>query len=97
VEFELPVVESGDRRVILFLTRAPDYGVIQPSVDGEPVGDPIDLWSGRGVLSSGPIELGVLELSPESVLRIDVVGTNDRSISPHHQFGIDGISLAPVD
>lgn len=96
VEFELPVVEAGTHALDLFLTRAPDYGVVQASIDGEPLGEPIDLWARQGVLPSGPIGLGRRELSPDSVLRLDVVGTNERSASPHHQFGIDGVELTRV-
>jgi hypothetical protein len=96
VEFELPVIEAGPHEVDLFLTRARDYGVVQASIDGEPLGEPIDLWAGPGVLPSGAIELGRRELSPDSVLRLDVVGTNERSAPPHHQFAIDGVELTPI-
>ena len=95
VEFELIVDEPGPREVVLFLTRARDYGIVQVSVDGEPLGEPIDLWTAGGVTPSGAIELGRRELSPQSVLRLEVVESNDRSSSPHHQFGIDGVRLRP--
>jgi hypothetical protein len=96
VELELPVLEAGPHQVELFLTRARDYGVLQASIDGAPVGEPIDLWARRGVLPTGAIELGHRELSLDSVLRLEVVGTNERSAPPHHQFGIDGVELTPV-
>jgi hypothetical protein len=96
VEFELPIVEAGAHRLELYLTRARDYGVVQVLVDGEALGEPIDLWEARGVLPSGPIELGPRELFPDSVLRLEVVGTNDRSANPHYQFGIDGVKITRI-
>jgi hypothetical protein len=97
VEFELPIVEAGLHEVAIFLTRAPDYGVVDVSIDGEAYGSPIDLWQAAEVLPADPIVIGQLELSTQSVLRLEVVGTNDRSSSPHHQFGFDGIQLTRLD
>ena len=93
VELELPAVESGEHRLELFLTKAGDYGIVAVSVNGERVGDPIDL-SSYAVLPTGALDLGRVTLRGQhDVLRLEVVGTNPQSAAPHFQFGIDGIRL----
>ena len=94
IDLELPAVEPGAYHLTLFLTRAADYGIIRVSLNGTTVGQAIDLWSDEGVLTSGPVDLGLVELrSGRDLLRLAVVGTHADSSAPHYQFGIDGIKL----
>ncbi|MEN8160599.1 MAG: hypothetical protein ABFS41_11065 [Myxococcota bacterium] len=95
IELGLPERTPGPRRIELFLTRAADYGVVRIRLNGRPLGGPIDLFSDAGVVPTGAVDLGVVTLGAEGDrLRIEVVGTNERSAPPHFQFGIDGVRLS---
>ena len=97
VELELPASDPGRYGLELFLTRSHDYGIVVVSLNGQQVDGEIDLWSGEGVVPSGPIDLGLVELGDApNVLRITVVGTNSRASAPFYQFGIDGLRLTPA-
>ncbi len=96
IELELPRTESGAHRLELFLTRAADYGIVAVSLNGARVGEEIDLWSNRGVVPTGAIALGVVELQGRGdVLRFEVIGSNPKASAPFFQFAIDGIRLEP--
>lgn len=93
VELELPPREPGEYRLEMFLTKAADYGILAASVNGDRVGDPIDLWS-YGVLPSGAVDLGLVSLRGQGdVLRLQLIGTNPNATAPFYQFGVDGIRL----
>jgi hypothetical protein len=93
IELALPDRTPGERRLEVFLTRAADYGVVRIQLNRRVLGEPIDLFSDAGVAATGAIDLGVVTLGTGDRLRIEVVGTNQRSAPPHFQFGIDGVRL----
>jgi hypothetical protein len=94
VDLELPEREPGRYLIELFMTKAADYGIIAVSLNGARVGT-FDLYSGRGVVPTGALELGELELrGSEDVLRLEVEATNPRASMPFFQFGIDGIRFS---
>jgi hypothetical protein len=93
IELALPDRTPGERRLEVFLTRAADYGVVRIQLNRRILGEPIDLFS-ESVMPTGAIDLGVLTLGTGDRLRIEVVGTNERSAPPHFQFGIDGVRLS---
>jgi hypothetical protein len=96
IELGLPERKPGPYRLELLLTRAADYGIVSVSVNGTPIGDEIDLWSDRGVLPTGPLNLGRVELRGRGdVLRLEVTGANPGARAPYFQFGIDGVRLTP--
>ena len=91
IDLRLPEREPGNHRLALFLTKSGDYGIVTVSLNGIQVGT-FDLWSGRGVLPTGALDLGEVELrGREDVLRLAVEATNIRATMPFYQFGIDGI------
>ena len=93
IEFRLPVPEPGRYALELFLTKAADYGIVAVSVNGARLGT-FDLWSGRGVVPTGALKLGDVELSgSEDVLRVAIEGNNPNASPPFFQFGIDGIRI----
>jgi hypothetical protein len=95
IEFELPEREPGPQRLEIFLTKASDYGIVTLALNGTPVGGEIDLFSDRGVAPTGAVDLGVVELHKGGdLLRLTIVGANERTAPPHFQFGIDGIRLS---
>jgi hypothetical protein len=96
VDLELPVAADGKFHVIAYLTKARDYGVVQFSLDGKPLGKPIDCWNSPAVVATGPIDLGEVELTKgPHTLRALVVGTNEKSNGLRYMWGLDCIVLKP--
>jgi hypothetical protein len=95
IELELPPVAPGPHRLELFLTKAGDYGIVAVSVNGERIGEPLDL-SSYTIHTTGPLAVGSVALrGRQDVLRLEVVGASPRALPPHYQFGIDGVRLTP--
>jgi Protein of unknown function (DUF2961) len=96
-DLELPVAADGKYEVVAYLTKAHDYGVIQFSLDGKPLGKPIDGYEADKVVSTGPINLGTMELKKgNAVLRVETVGANEKAVGPKYMWGLDCIVLKPV-
>ncbi|HET6325034.1 MAG TPA: hypothetical protein VFG04_10065, partial [Planctomycetaceae bacterium] len=96
VDLELPVAAAGRRHVIVYLTKARDYGIVQFHVNGKPLGPTIDCFHRDGVIATGPIDLGVVDLKPATAtLRIEVVGTNPKSDGVRFMWGLDCVVLKP--
>ena len=101
VELRCPNVLAGPQKVIIHMSRYPDYGIVQVSIDGKPMGEPIDLCNpvkeGPSLIVTGPIELGTLEPGPrEPLIRIEVTGSNPEAKEPGTYFGFDAIVFEPV-
>jgi hypothetical protein len=97
VDLELPVVADGKYHVVVYLTKARDYGVLQFSLDGKPLGEPIDCFHAATVVSTGPIDLGEVELKKgTATLRGEVVGTNEKSDGVRYMWGLDCVVLKPA-
>ena len=87
-DLELPVAADGKYQVVVYLTKARDYGVVQFSLDGKPLGKPIDCFEPEKVLATGPIDLGTVDLKKgEAVLRVEVTGTNAKSVGVRVHVG----------
>jgi hypothetical protein len=90
----LPVKESGRYWIDLYTTRAPDYGVLEVLVDGQPLGPSIDAWA-PAVLASGSIRLGARRLSAGTHdLTFRAAARNPASADFH--LGIDALALIPA-
>jgi hypothetical protein len=77
----------------LYLTRAPDFAILQLTLDGKKYGAPIDLYA-RQVSPSGRIPAGGFDLSAGThELGFRVVGKN--SSSSNYKFGLDSFTLTP--
>jgi hypothetical protein len=93
---KLPAGSAGGYDLRAYLTKSFDYGIVQISVNGANAGSPIDLWS-YVVESTGPVHLGRVTLQGDGdVVRIEVVGKNERAVAPFYQFGLDGFVLEPA-
>lgn len=80
--------KTGRQEVCVVLTKARDYGIVQLSLDGKKVGDPIDLYNPQ-VVPTEPISLGVHDLSEgEHQLGVEIVGANEKAVKSY-MFGID--------
>jgi hypothetical protein len=91
VEVRIPTSSDTVESLVLFATKGPDYGVVQLSVNGTPVGEPVDLYAGNPSLS-GPIALGTFDpVDGAHILKFEVIGKN--SASKGTFFGIDCVTL----
>jgi tetratricopeptide (TPR) repeat protein len=97
VDLELPVPAQGKYQLVVYLTKSWDYGIVQFALDGKPVGKPIDCFNVPNVVSTGPIDLGKVELKKSTAtLRGRVVGTNVKSVGTHYSWGLDCVVLKPA-
>ncbi len=91
----VPVAKAGKHEVIVHLTKARDYAIVQLSLDGKPAGKPIDLFNPE-VVNSGPISLGVHNLpAGQHRLTVEIVGADPRAVKAY-MFGIDRIDVRPA-
>jgi hypothetical protein len=94
VDLELPVAADGKYHVVVYLTKARDYCIVQFAVGGTLLGKPIDCFNSPNVVSTGPIDLGEVELKKgTAVLRGEVVGTNEKSDGLRYMWGLDCVVL----
>lgn len=92
LQIALPVKSDGRYDVSVILTKAIDYGIVQLSIDGKKMGEPIDLFN-RGVIRTDEIPLGTVELTKgEHVLGVEIVGKNENAV-PSYMFGLDDVIL----
>jgi Protein of unknown function (DUF2961) len=98
VDLKLPVKATGRYDVIVYLTKARDYGVVRFNVNGQPLGPKLDCYHANGVVVTGAIPLGTVELQKgTATLRVQVVGTNPKSDGLRYMWGLDCVVLKPAD
>jgi hypothetical protein len=94
LDLALPVAKAGQQKLILQLTKARDYGIVQVSLDGQKLGNPIDLYSPQ-VVPFGPVSLGPVDLSAgEHKLTFEITGANEKALKAY-MVGIDYVKLDP--
>jgi len=95
LDLRLPVVTAGTYTLKIQLTKARDYGIVQLSLDGAKLGDPIDLYN-PDVVPSGELDRGAHELKAgDHTLSIEIVGANPEAVKSY-MAGIDYVKLDPV-
>jgi len=88
----LPVEKAGKYELKMQLTKAPDYGIVQISLDGSKLGDPIDLYNPL-VAATGEISLGAHDLTGgEHRLAFEITGANEKAIQAY-MVGLDYVRL----
>ena len=95
VELEVPVPGSDAqaRRLTVYLTNAPDFGILKFTVNGNVAEKTIDSWADQ-VQPADPVAGGAF--TPEEGrfrVRIEVTGANFKSIGPKIFFGLDCFAL----
>jgi hypothetical protein len=92
LDLAVPVEKAGTYRLKMQLTKAVDYGIVQLSLDGKKLGQPIDLYN-NGVVATGVLDMGTHELSKgRHVLRVEIVGANEKAVKGY-MFGLDYLKL----
>ncbi len=95
VELEIPAPDDAPRRLLLDVTKAPDFGRLAFAVDGVASGGGFDAW-GPEVAPGGTVDLGThAPHDGRFLLRVEVTGANDASIGPRFFFGLDCVVLEP--
>jgi serine/threonine-protein kinase len=93
VELALPVERPGEYALGIYFTRAADFGRIEVSVDGSPVGQVFDGFAAK-VAPSGRIPCGAVRLKKGiHRLRFRVTGKHLKSTA--YNFGVDRVVLSP--
>jgi len=91
LELGLTVAHRGDYDVLLYATRAPDFAIVEVSLDGKFLGDAVDLYAPE-VLPTGALSLGQRRMDAgEHRLTFRVKGKNRASTGYH--FGLDCLEL----
>jgi hypothetical protein len=94
LELFLPVDEDGHYKLGCVITTAPDYGIMQMSLDGEKLGNPIDGYSAGVAVRT--IDLGVHQLKAgDHVLTIEITGSNPAA-EKRHMVGLDCFTYLPA-
>jgi hypothetical protein len=89
--FEIDVPIADERNVCAFFTKAPDYGMYQLLVDGQPLGAPFDGYA-PGVVRSEGVEFGKFKFTKGAhTIAFRCVGKNKTSSS--FMLGLDNIVL----
>ncbi|MGJ8639001.1 MAG: glycoside hydrolase family 172 protein [Opitutaceae bacterium] len=91
IEIKIPAPSPALQQLTVHATKSRDFAIVQFQVNGEPAGDPVDLYADKP-MPSGAIELGTfVPVEGFYVLRAKVVGKNPRSKLT--RFGLDCIAL----
>ncbi len=80
--------------MIVYLTKARDYGIIRFHLNSKPIGKPIDCFEPDRVIRTGAIDLGEVELKKgATTMRVETVGTNEKSVGLRYMWGLDCVVL----
>ncbi len=93
LELELPVAKEGTYEVLVALTKARDYGIVQLYIDKQKVGGPIDLYNNPDVISTGLSSYGQVKLEKGAHrFSIEIIGTNPAAVK-NFMVGLDVVQL----
>jgi hypothetical protein len=91
----VPVKADGRYKLVVQMTKAANYGIVQLSLDGQKLGGPIDGYN-PVVIPSGPLDLGTHELNKgDHPLTLEIVGANDKAAKAY-MAGLDYVKLERV-
>ena len=88
------VKSAGKYDLRVGVTKANNYAIVQFSLDGRRVGEPVDLYNADGTIVR-PVSLGIHQLSAgDHVLQVEITGANRKAIQ-HFAVGLDYIDCVP--
>lgn len=95
LDLGLPVGKDGKYKIGMQLTKAPDYGIVQFYLDGQKMGQALDLYH-PSVAASGLMQFGQHQLTAGThKLTIEVLGANEKAVK-NYMSGLDYVKLEPV-
>jgi len=93
LELILETEKDGKFKLVVAMTKARDYGIVQFHINGEKIGEPIDLYN-SDVIPTGAIELGTVDLKAgRHAVEVEILGKNEQSAGTY--VGIDTLTLVP--
>lgn len=93
VKFEFTQLENRPYKLLLYATKASDYGIISFTVNGKKTNIQFDAYDTK-VISSKAISLGsFIPNDGKIVLEINIIGTNPKSVGEKYMFGLDCAQL----
>jgi len=96
LELGLPVAKDGKYELQIVMTKALDYAIVQLSLDGNKLGDAIDLFNATHVITTGIVKLGTHDLKKgEHKLTVEITGANKDAVK-RYMFGLDYVKLVEV-
>lgn len=91
LELVLESAAAGKKKLEVEMTKAVDYGIVQYRLNGEKIGNPVDLFN-DGVVSSGIVTIGEGNVKEgKNVITVEILGKNEKSTN--YLFGIDHIDF----
>lgn len=92
---EVPVKDAGKYNVKAQLTKARDYGIVQLYLDGQKLGDKLDLFDDN-VVATGQLSLGTFDLTAGAhKFMVEIVGANEKALKSY-MVGLDYVKLEAV-
>jgi len=96
LDLALPVSKTRRYRIWTQLVQAVDHGIVQLSLNGTPVGSPINLYH-NGMVPTGALNQGVHMLNQgDHVLRIEMI-SEDEKFENKIGCGLDYVWLEPLE
>jgi hypothetical protein len=94
LQLQVNAATSGKYHVVASFTKAPDYGIVQAFLNGQALGDVVNLYS-KTVSLTGPRVLGTVSVKAgQNSLVFWAIGKDQRSRG--HFVGLDEVELIPV-
>jgi hypothetical protein len=92
LDLALPVKDAGKYKLTARMTKARDYGIVQIYLDGQKLGDPIDLYNPE-VVPTAVLSWGTHELTAgKHKLTLEITGANEKAVKAH-MVGLDYVKL----
>ncbi|MFV0418388.1 MAG: glycoside hydrolase family 172 protein [Dysgonomonas sp.] len=97
VEFEFDKLNDGKYKMVLYATRANDYGIISFSVNDKLTNVTFDGYN-RTIKHSDAINLGTFSSESGKIkLKVEIIGANKQSQGAKYMFGLDCLQLLSVE
>lgn len=94
---EIAVEQSGTYEIFGAFTNALDYAVVSHLIDGEPIGETLDLFNSPDVISTGAVLLGQRTLSKgKHQLTVKIEGANPKAVKAY-MYGLDYLYLKMIE
>jgi hypothetical protein len=94
LDLGLPVSKRGSYAIELAFTKAPDYAIVQLSLDGQPLGAPVDLYAPS--VTAAPFLAGNHEFTAGThKLTMEITGANAKAVRSY-MVGLDYLKLSPA-
>lgn len=93
VTFVFDNLGSAKYEIVLYATKAADYGIIAFTVNDKPANVILDCYS-EEVKNSGGVRLGIFDTKDGNItLGVKIMGTNTKSVGNRYFVGLDCIQL----